>query len=136
MKAVKIAVKNSYKHRLNTKAKFLIKDFTDIHNVKFDLIVSNPPYIKRKDLKNLSDGIKKYEPKLALDGGNDGLDVIKKVIYKSKNILKLKGMLALEIGNGQTKKVSEILKNNDFKINYLVKDFQQNVRCILSQYKN
>ena len=135
-KAVKIAIKNSHIHRLNTRVKFLKKDFTDIHNVKFDLIVSNPPYIKRKDLKNLSDGIKKFEPKLALDGGNDGLDVIKKVIYKSKNILKLKGMLALEIGNGQIKKVSKILKNNNFRINYLVKDYQQNVRCILSQYKD
>ena len=135
-KAIKIAVKNSYIHRLNTRVKFLKKDFNDIRNLKFDLIVSNPPYIKRKDLKNLSDGIKKFEPKLALDGGNDGLDVIKKVIYKSKNILKLKGMLALEIGNGQIKKVSKILKNNNFKINYLVKDYQQNVRCILSQYKD
>ena len=57
---------------------------------KFDLIVSNPPYIKRKDIKNLSDDIKRFEPRMALDGGNDGLDLIKKVIYKSKKILKIK----------------------------------------------
>ena len=69
-----------------------------IYNKKFDLIVSNPPYIMKKDIKNLSEDIKKFEPKLALDGGNDGLDVIKKVIYKSRSILKIKGMLALEIG--------------------------------------
>ena len=72
--------------------------------------MSNPPYIMKKDLKNLQEDIKKFEPKLALDGGNDGLDVIKKVIYKSKSLLKIKGMLALEIGNGQFKKVSKILK--------------------------
>ena len=87
---------------------------------------------KRKELRNLVDDIKKFEPKLALDGGNDGLDVIKKVIYKSKSILKNKGMLALEIGNEQIKKVSKILIKEKFKIKYLVRDYQRNVRCILS----
>ena len=60
-------------------------------------------------MKNLSEDIKKYEPRMALDGGKDGLDLIKKVIYKSKEILKIKGMLALEIGNEQNYKVSKIL---------------------------
>ena len=95
--------------------------------------MSNPPYIRSKDLKNLDDDIKKFEPKLALDGGNDGLDVIKKVIYKSKSILKNKGMLALEIGNEQFKKVSIILKNNKFNTKHLVKDYRENIRCILSK---
>ena len=71
--------------------------------------MSNPPYIKTKEFKNLERIYRKYEPKIALDGGNDGLDLIKKVIYKSKNILKLNGMLALEIGNEQIDKVSKIL---------------------------
>ena len=74
-----------------------------------------------------------FEPKLALDGGKDGLDVIKKVIYKSKYILKSKGILALEIGNGQYFKVSQILKNNFFRTKYLIKDFKNNIRCILSE---
>jgi release factor glutamine methyltransferase len=69
---------------------------------------------------------------LALDGGNDGLDVIKKVIYKSKSILKRKGMLALEIGFGQYKKVSQILKLKGFKNKFLIRDYQNNIRCILS----
>jgi release factor glutamine methyltransferase len=86
----------------------------------------------RKEVKNLSEDIKKFEPKLALDGGNDGLDVIKKVIYKSKDILKIKGMLALEIGNEQFKKVSKILKENKFKTRFLVKDYRKNIRCIMS----
>ena len=76
--------------------------------------------------------IKFFEPKLALDGGNDGLDVIKKVIYKSKRILKIKGMLALEIGNGQYKKVSQILRFCKFREKFLIKDYQKNIRCILS----
>ena len=131
-KAIRIANKNSLKHKLSGRAKFLRMSLTEIYGNKFDLIVSNPPYIKKKDIKNLEDDIKKFEPKLALDGGNDGLDLIKKVIYKSKRILKIKGMLALEIGNEQHYKVSTILRNNKFKTRFLVKDYRNNIRCILS----
>ena len=135
-KAIQIAIKNATKQHLRNRAKFFVRDFTEVYDHKFDLIVSNPPYIKKKDIKNLDDDIKKFEPKLALDGGNDGLDVIKKVIYKSKSILKVKGMLALEIGNEQYKKVSKLLTRNKFIIRYLVKDNNDNVRCILSILSN
>ena len=130
--AIKTAKQNLQKLKLSNNIKFNVKSLNNIYGYKFDLIVSNPPYIKTKDIKHLEDDIKKFEPKLALDGGNDGLDVIKKVIYKSKCILKIKGMLALEIGNEQFIKVSKILSNNNFKIKYLIKDFGKNIRCILS----
>ena len=133
--AINIANKNLKKHFLASRAKFFKKSFHEIYHKKFDLIVTNPPYIMKKDIKNLSEDIKRFEPKLALDGGNDGLDVIKKVIYKSKSILKIKGMLALEIGNEQYIKVSKILRKNKFKIKYLVRDYQENIRCILSILK-
>ena len=135
-KAIKIANANSKKHKLTQRTKFYKRSLNEIYHNKFDLIVSNPPYIVKKDIKNLNEDIKKFEPKLALDGGNDGLDVIKKVIYKSKNILKIKGMLALEIGNEQFKKVSKILRSNKFKTRYLVKDYRENIRCILSTLEN
>tara|TARA_A100001011_G_scaffold366601_1_gene419286 strand:- start:227 stop:1069 length:843 start_codon:yes stop_codon:yes gene_type:complete len=135
-KAIQIALKNSKRHNLNHRTKFYIRSLDEIYQSKFDLIVSNPPYIMKKDIKNLNEDIKKFEPKLALDGGNDGLDVIKKVIYKSKSILKIKGMLALEIGNEQFRKVSKILKRNKFKTRYLVKDYRSNIRCILSTLEN
>ena len=80
--------------------------------------------------------VKAYEPKIALDGGNDGLDVIKKVIYKAKNILKFNGTLALEIGNGQYRKVSQILRINNFREQHLVRDYQNNIRCILTVLKS
>ena len=98
------------------------------------MIVSNPPYIKRNDIKNLIDDVKNFEPKIALDGGNDGLDLIKKVIYKSKNILKIKGLLALEIGNEQIKKFSKILFDNNFRIRHVIKDYKNNVRCVIASY--
>ena len=131
-KAIQIADENSKKHNLTQRTKFYTRSLQAIYHYKFDLIVSNPPYIMKKDIKNLNEDIKKFEPKLALDGGNDGLDVIKKVIYKSKSILKTKGMLALEIGNEQFKKVSKILRKNKFKTRYLIKDYRENIRCILS----
>ena len=133
--AIKVAKKNSNKLGLNKRVKFINKSFEDIYGYKFDLIVSNPPYIKTSDIKNLSDDIKKFEPKIALDGGKEGLDVIKKVIYKSNTILKKLGMLALEIGYGQYYKVSKILKEQNFKEVLLVKDYKNNVRCILARLK-
>ena len=96
-------------------------------------MVSNPPYIERRDIKKLDDDIKKYEPIIALDGGNDGLDVIKKVIYKSKDILKLNGILSLEIGKGQFKKVSKILNYNDLRVEHIIKDYKKNIRCLISR---
>tara|TARA_B100001093_G_scaffold490419_1_gene529436 strand:- start:257 stop:1093 length:837 start_codon:yes stop_codon:yes gene_type:complete len=132
--AISTAKKNALLHKLD-KIKFLHKSFDNIFGKKFDLIVSNPPYIERKDIKNLCDDIKRYEPRIALDGGNDGLDLIKKVIYKSNDILKINGTLALEIGNEQIKKVSKILLDNNFKIKHVIKDYKNNVRCILAYYK-
>ena len=106
-----------------------------VFNKKFDLIVSNPPYILTKDINNLSEDIKKFEPRMALDGGNDGLDLIKKVIYKSNEILKKNGALALEIGNEQFKKVSKILIDNNYRIKKIIKDYRNNVRCVIAYYK-
>ena len=131
--ALIIAKKNAEKNNIFKKIKFLHGSFLELNNRKFDLIVSNPPYIETKALRNLEEDIKKYEPLIALDGGNDGLDVIKKVIYKSKEILKIKGLLALEIGNGQYNKVSKILRKNNYNIVHRVKDYKENVRCVISR---
>jgi len=135
-KAITVAKKNSHKFNLNKRVKFVNKSLEDVYGYKFDLIVSNPPYIKTSDIKNLSDDVKKFEPKIALDGGKEGLDVIKKVIYKSNTILKKLGTLALEIGYGQYYKVSQILKEKNFKEDLLIKDYKNNVRCILAKFKD
>ncbi|MDC0449563.1 peptide chain release factor N(5)-glutamine methyltransferase [Pelagibacteraceae bacterium] len=134
-KAIEVAKKNSTKLGLNKRVKFFNKPLENVYGYKFDLVVSNPPYIRTLDIKNLSDDVKKFEPKIALDGGQDGLDVIKKVIYKSSTILKKLGWLALEVGFGQQYNVSQILKKQNFKEELLVKDYKNNVRCILARLK-
>ena len=133
--AITVAKKNANKFNLSNRIKLLHKSVKELYGKKFDLIVSNPPYINRKDIKNLSDDIKKFEPKIALDGGNDGLDLIKKIIYKSKKILKINGTLALEIGNEQINKVSKILIDNKLRISCVIKDYRNNVRCVIAEYK-
>ena len=133
--AIFVAKINRNRFNLENRAKFFKKSIMSVINKKFDLVVSNPPYIERNNIKNLSEDVKRYEPILALDGGNDGLDFIKKVIYKSKEVLKINGTLALEIGNEQIKKVSKILFDNNFRIVHLVNDYKDNVRCVIANYK-
>ncbi|MEC7179558.1 MAG: peptide chain release factor N(5)-glutamine methyltransferase [Pseudomonadota bacterium] len=134
-KAILIAKINAKNINVHNRIRFINKSVENIFNVKFDLIVSNPPYIEHKDIKNLSEDIKKYEPRMALDGGKDGLDLIKKVIYKSKYILKINGTLALEIGNEQINEVSKILTDNNFRIKKVIKDYKDNVRCVIAYNK-
>ena len=133
--ALKIAKENALLHKVENKIKFYNKSIVNLFNCKFDLIVSNPPYIDTKNIKNLDDDIKKYEPLIALNGGNDGLDVIKKVIYKAKEILKINGKLAIEIGNDQSNKISRELKKNNFKIERYIRDYKENIRCLISTFK-
>jgi len=133
--AIFVAKINRHRLNLENRAKFFKQSIMSVINKKFDLVVSNPPYIERNNIKNLSEDVKRYEPRLALDGGNDGLDFIKKVIYKSKEVLKINGTLALEIGNEQIKKVSKILFDNNFRIVHLVNDYKDNVRCVIANYK-
>jgi len=131
-KSVQTAKKNSENLNLSNRSKFKVFDFKKFNIGKYDLIVSNPPYIPSKDIKNLSKDIINYEPLVALDGGVDGLDLIKKVIYKSKDLLKQNGLLALEIGYGQYIRVSGILKHCGFREISKEYDYNHNVRCIIS----
>jgi len=121
---------------LNIGIKERVKFFkTDVDNFsygKYDLIISNPPYISRSNLKYLDKEVVNFEPRLALDGGLDGLSEIRKVISKSSKLIKKKGRLVLEIGFNQKDKVKKILNNNGFYINKVLKDYANNNRCIVS----
>ena len=131
-KAINVARFNAKMHQLSNRVKFYNSDVDKFLIGKYDLIVSNPPYIKQQDLKYLEVDVKGFEPKLALDGGKDGFSKITKVISKTSTLLKRNGRFILEIGFGQKKKILSILKQNNFFINKVVKDYGKNDRCVIS----
>jgi len=131
-KAIKTAQINSKNLNLFHQSKFKVFDISKFNVGKYDLIVSNPPYIPSKDIKNLSKDIINYEPLVALNGGLDGLDLIRKVIYKSNSLLKRNGLLAIEIGFNQYLKVSSLLRQYGFREMSRECDHNHNVRCIIS----
>ena len=131
-KAIKIAKENSKNLNLLNRSKFKTFDINSFNVGKYDLIVSNPPYVPFKEIRNLTKDIINFEPIVALNGGKDGLDLIKKVIYKSTKLLKKGGLLAIEIGNKQYPKVSDLLNKLGFKEMSKLYDYNRNVRCIIS----
>ena len=131
-KSLNICKINSYYLEVSSRLKLFKSDVDNFKNGKYDLIVSNPPYIKKSILKYLEKDVIGFEPKLALDGGNEGLSVIRKVIERSSKLIKKKGFLILEIAYDQKKQVKKILMNKGFFIKKIVKDLSGNDRCIIS----
>ena len=131
-KAINVAKTNAKLHQLENKISFINIDIDKYKSNNYDLVISNPPYINSVELKRLDDDIKFHEPKLALSGGSDGLRDIKKVITKSKKLLKINGKLILEIGYKQKNQTIKILNENGFYINKISKDFSGTDRCIIS----
>tara|TARA_B100001996_G_scaffold311338_1_gene253260 strand:- start:1181 stop:2020 length:840 start_codon:yes stop_codon:yes gene_type:complete len=130
--AIKVAISNAKKLKLSNRVKFKVFDINKFDLGKYDLIVSNPPYIPTMEIKKLSKDIRNFEPHVAINGGKDGLDLIKKVIYKSSILLKKNGIFALEMGTNQYFKVSTIMKKYRFRIITKEFDYNNNVRCIIS----
>ena len=130
--ALNICNINAYKLGVKNRVKIFKSDVDNFNLGKYDLIISNPPYIKKLDLKYLDRDVINFEPKLALDGGLEGISEIRKVINKSSELIKKKGKLILEIAFDQKNEVKKLLKDKGFYIDNTVKDFAQNNRCIVS----
>ncbi len=130
--SLRICKINSDKLGVSNRIKLFKSDIDNFNFGKYDLIVSNPPYINNFELKCLDDDVIGYEPIKALDGGVEGLSQIKKVIRKSSKLIKKNGTLILEIGFGQKNKVLSLLKDNEFYINGIIKDLSNKDRCIIS----
>ena len=130
--ALKVCNINAYKLGVKNRIRLFKSDIDKFSLGKYDLIISNPPYIKNLDLKYLEKDVIKYEPKLALDGGLDGTSEIRKVIKKSSELIKNGGKFILEIAYNQKNEVKKLLRKNCFYINSIIKDFANNDRCIIS----
>ena len=130
--ALKVCKINAYKLGVKNRTKLYKSNIDKFSNGKYDLIISNPPYIKNLDFKYLEKDVIKFEPKVALNGGLDGTSEIRKVIKKASELIKYGGKLILEIAFNQKDEVKKLLKNNSFYINSVVKDLAKNDRCIIS----
>ena len=131
-KCLNISKKNANNLKVSSRLKLYKSDVDKFNLGKYDLIVSNPPYIKTCKLKYLERDVVDFEPRMALDGGLDGLSEIRKVIKKSSELIKKNGKFILEIGFDQKNKVINLLKSEGFYINNTQKDLAYNDRCIVS----
>ena len=131
-KSINVSKFNAKKLNLTNRVKFFHSSVDNFKIGKYDLVVSNPPYIELLNLKYLENSVVNFEPKLALNGGFDGFSKIRKVINKAKLLIKKNGKFILEIGFKQKNKVKEILKKEGFYVNKSIKDYGNNDRCIIS----
>ena len=131
-KCIDISNINASKLKISNRVKFFKSDVDNFNFGKYDLIVSNPPYIKMLDFNNLKKDVINFEPKFALYGGLDGTSEIRKVIKKSSELIKKNGKFILEIAYDQKNKVIKLLRDKGFYINNVLKDLADNDRCIVS----
>jgi len=130
--AVKLAKYNAKIQHIDNRIKFLNSDIDNFYGGKYDLIVSNPPYIKHYEIDSLEKDIKNHEPKVSLDGGIDGYNKIRLIIKKSSTLIKKRGKLFLELGINQTRETLKILNLNGFYKTKVIKDLSSKNRCIVS----
>ncbi len=131
-KSINVSKFNAKQLNLTNRVKFFHSSVDNFNNGKYDIIVSNPPYIEQLSLKYLEKDVVNFEPKLALSGGLDGFSKIRKVINKANILIKKNGKFILEIGFNQKNKVIKILKEEGFYVNKAIKDYGNNNRCIIS----
>ena len=133
-KALKIAQKNAMNNDVESQIIFVKSNlFENLPNDKYDIIVSNPPYIKRRVINTLSKEVKN-EPTIALDGGEDGLDFYRKILKNGYEYLKYRGYICLEIGYDQKYDVIELIENEGkYRDTYSKKDLFNNDRVIVTR---
>jgi len=131
-KSINVSKYNAKMLNLTNRVKFYNSDVDKFKIGKYDIVVSNPPYIELLKLKYLDKDLCKFEPKIALNGGIDGFSAIKKVVHETSFLIKRNGKFFLEIGYNQKNKVKAILTKKGFYINKVLKDYGNNYRCIIS----
>ncbi len=130
--AINIAKNNAKMQQLGNRIKFIHTDVDNFFLGKYDVVVSNPPYIKKSKISSLIEDVRGYEPLLAIDGGLDGLLTIRKVIKRSSKLLKKNGKLFLEIDSSQVIQTNKMLLESNFFTNEVCKDLSNHNRCIIA----
>ena len=131
IEALQIAKKNAKRHNIESKINFFKSNwFSNVKN-KFDIIVSNPPYIKRSEIITLPPEVEKFDPKVSLCGGYDGLNAFRRIADEGRSYLKKNGFILVEVGNGQSKKVKKIFELNQFNTISVSKDLFDKERVII-----
>ena len=135
-KALDVAISNAKNNHVQEKITFVESNlFQNLGQEKYDIIVSNPPYIRRKEIETLDKEVRK-EPKIALDGGEDGLDFYREIINKGYEYLKYGGYICLEIGYDQKEEVMQIIKDKkQYTETYWKKDLYDNDRVIVTRLR-
>ncbi len=128
---ITIATNNAISNEVSEKIFFKNSDLFNKISEKYDIIVSNPPYINKKDMEGLLPNVKNYEPHTALFGGDDGLYFYREIVNTAKNYLNPKGLLAFEIGYDQGQAVSEMMISQGFKSVEIFKDLYKQDRVVI-----
>ncbi|SNV00015.1 Release factor glutamine methyltransferase [Megamonas hypermegale] len=132
-KAIEVAKENAVNLQVNDRCEFFVGDlFAPLNDNKFDVIVSNPPYIPQKDIATLEDDVKEYEPVSALTDGGDGLSYYRRLLSEGKAYIKENGFIALEIGIYQSEDVKQIAMDNGWKNIKIIKDYAGIDRVVLA----
>ena len=133
-KALALAKKNSDRLETSSKINFIEADFTSYNFSKtYDMIISNPPYIPSQEIETLMKDVSNFEPRLALDGGKDGLDFYRKIAQKAPALLKPQGFVVVEIGESQAKDVTKIFEDAGLKNISVIKDYSDHNRVVRGQ---
>lgn len=135
--ALAVAKKNITLNKLSGRVSCVQADAMDEPSAflgKFDMIVSNPPYISGAEMKELPDSVRDHEPPLALYGGEDGLDFYRSISHKYRAALKPGGYICFEFGEDQGDDICAILEDNGYTVLERVKDFNDTERAVLAQY--
>ena len=133
IEALKVAQLNALNMKISEKVSFIASNWTKSIKGKFDIIISNPPYIKSSNIINLQKEVKNHDPLIALDGGEDGLICYKEIMKNIKGLMKKNAFLLLEIDSWQGNIIIELSKKNHLKFFSIKKDLSGKERCIIFQ---
>lgn len=135
-RCIEIAKVNAKRNELNGRAKFQTGNWASSLDEKFDIILCNPPYIPANKIAKLDEEVRLYEPKIALNGGQTGLDCYVELAAQFSNLLSADGLIFLEIGFGQKKQILGIMKSNSLELIKIEKDLAQIDRCLILSHKH